>query len=149
MRKLNVLAIVFILHCLTKLDAQTINVPIISSQNGQTFCATYDFNSERPHICLMTEMPIPQLENSKVSYTWISRHAKGTFTWNTRSSERLIPIPWEGKYDIKLIIKYFRDDRQRPYAAILSNTYSIQGVACKTDQNPPQEINHGAITNHQ
>ena len=119
-------------------NGQVLTVPHIQSMNGQEFCKSFNFRSDRPHVCLTSESPLPLLKDTRISYTWIAVHPFGSFTWNTNSSERFIPIPWEGNYDVKLIIKYFRADRTRPYAAIRSNTVKLKGITCPEEEEQEQ-----------
>ena len=114
----------------TKVIGQLMVAPNIASMNGTEFCTSFDFAKDRPHICLVSGNPLPVLENMYVSYTWIVQHPQGRFTWNTSSPERVIPVPWPGKYTVKVIIKYFKKGRQRPFGAVLSNTVELYGREC-------------------
>ncbi len=104
--------------------------PNIVSVNGTEFCSSFNFEDERPHVCLMSGNPLPVIENTYVSYQWIVKHKNGSFVWNSFSAERIVPIPWPGKYTVKLLIKYFKVGRQRPFGAVMSNTLEVYGQEC-------------------
>lgn len=121
---------VFLIFCATLGYGQILTAPNIVALNGNSFCASSDFAPDRPHVCLVSGNPLPIYEDMYVSYTWIVRHPQGSFVWNTYSHERIIPVPWPGKYTVKLIVKYFRGEKKRPFAAILSNTLELYGEDC-------------------
>ena len=134
MRK-QILPIITLMLCSKLVFGQLLTAPNIASLNGTEFCTSFDFQSEKPHVCLMSDIPLPLFEGMYVSYTWIVLHGNGSFTWNTHASERAFPVPWEGKYQVKLIIKYFRQGRRTPFAAIRSNIVEFYGVDCSEEKN--------------
>ncbi len=113
---------------------QLLVAPNIALTNGSQFCTSYGFQSESPHICLMSGNPLKVYDNMYVSYTWVALHRNGSFTWNTHTSERAFPVPWEGEYTVKLIIKYFRKGRTVPFYAFRSNTVKFYGINCEGDK---------------
>ena len=110
---------------------QFFTAPFIALTNGTEFCTSSRFNAELPHACLMSGNPMPVYDNMYVSYTWIAIHRNGSFTWNTHTSERAFPVPWEGEYSVKLLIKYIRKGRTTPFFVFRSNTLKFYGEHCE------------------
>lgn len=101
----------------------------IQSMNGYEICQGYDYENNA-YMQVSSNLPFAPPPNTIVVYTWTAEHPNGNKIWNTSLPYRTIPIPWVGKYTVRLKIEYIRRGKYRPFAAFFSNRVVIRGVNC-------------------
>lgn len=125
---------------LTLARGQEDYIPEIIPMNGTEICSGYDLQYNTALIGMFTPLPAyARRENIYAVYTWTAEHPKGNKTWNTSSKTRLIPLPWEGSYLIKVKVEFIHKDFPAPFAGATSNSLKIFAKNCSPSIRIPSE----------
>lgn len=106
----------------------------IASMNGQEICCGYDNANNFVHVCVTQDPPFGVPDGYTKVYTWYAEHSNGTKVWNTSSSERRIPMPWPGIYEIQVRIDYVKIAGGGARLAFFSNRIAVKGVECHEEE---------------
>ncbi len=105
----------------------------IAPLNGVEHCAGYaKTNIATIQIVAMPGSTVrPQ---TAFTYVWYARHEKALKKWHTTFSNRRIPLPWQGTYEIWVEMNYLdvSNGQHRRYATFTSNTIQVQAHLCET-----------------
>ncbi len=102
----------------------------IQPTNGIEFCCGFTSQSYA-HIQLVSPPPIPLPSYATFTYIWTAKHENGTtWIWHTNLDHRMVPIPWEGEYRIRVMVLYVRKYQNYPFASFWSNSIKIHGKQC-------------------
>jgi hypothetical protein len=120
---------IFIL-CLSFLSlnikAQVVRIKLVENK---TFCAGFgQENMAQVKISSVPNIRIP--ENAGTVYTWYAIHKEGFRSWHTPIDQRAIPLPWTGRYEVYVIMKYIDKVTLKPYFAFKSSSIFAYANAC-------------------
>ena len=120
---------IFIL-CLSFLSlnikAQVVRIKLVENK---TFCAGFgQENMAQVKISSVPNIRIP--ENAGTVYTWYAIHKEGFRSWHTPIEQRAIPLPWTGRYEVYVIMKYIDKVTLMPYFAFKSSSIFVNATSC-------------------
>jgi hypothetical protein len=100
------------------LDAQVVRIKLVENK---PFCAGFgQENVAQVKISSVPNIRIP--ENAGTVYTWYAIH--------TPIDQRAIPLPWPGRYEIYVIMKYIDKVTLLPYFAFKSSSIFVNAASC-------------------
>jgi len=109
-----------------KIGAQVVRIKFIENKE---YCAGFESqNMAQVKISAIPNIRIP--ENAGSVYTWYAIHAEGFRSWHTPIDQRAIPLPWTGRYEIYVIMKYIDKITLKPYFAFKSSSIFAYANAC-------------------
>lgn len=109
-----------------KIGAQVVRIKFIENKE---YCAGFESqNMAQVKISAIPNIRIP--ENSGSVYTWYAIHAEGFRSWHTPIDQRAIPLPWTGRYEIYVVMKYIDKVTLKPYFAFKSSSIFAYANAC-------------------
>jgi hypothetical protein len=109
-----------------KLDAQVVRIKLVENK---PFCAGFgQENVAQVKISSVPNIRIP--ENAGTVYTWYAIHKEGFRSWHTPIDQRAIPLPWPGRYEIYVIMKYIDKVTLLPYFAFKSSSIFVNAASC-------------------
>jgi len=119
-----------LLLCLTlfslKIGAQVVRIKLVENKE---FCAGFGpDNVAQAKILSVPNIRIP--ENAGTVYTWYAVHKEGFRSWHTPVDQRAIPLPWPGRYEIYVVMKYIDKATLLPYFAFKSSSVFATASVC-------------------
>lgn len=105
----------------------------IAPLDGVEHCAGYD----KTNIATMQIVAMPGSTvrpQTAFTYVWYAQHDKALKKWRTTFSNRRVPLPWPGTYQIWVEMQYIdvSNGQRRRYATFTSNTIQVQAHLCET-----------------
>ncbi|NBU35491.1 MAG: hypothetical protein EBS35_02825 [Bacteroidetes bacterium] len=108
------------------LGAQVVRIRLIENKE---YCAGFEpSNTAQVKISALPNIRIP--ENAGTVYTWYAVHREGFRSWHTPIDQRAIPLPWPGRYEIYVVMKYIDKITLKPYFAFKSSSIFVTADAC-------------------
>jgi hypothetical protein len=120
----------FLLLCLflftAKMGAQVVRIKLLENK---AYCAGFGpDNVAQAKISTLPNIRIP--DNAGTVYTWYAVHKEGFRSWHTPIDQRSIPLPWPGRYEIYVVMKYIDKATLLPYFAFKSASIFANADAC-------------------
>ena len=120
----------FFILCLTffslNIAAQVVRIKLVENK---PFCAGFGLeNVAQVKISTVPNIRIP--ENAGTVYTWYAIHKEGFRSWHTPIDQRPIPLPWSGRYEVYVIMKYIDKVTLLPYFAFKSSSIFVNATSC-------------------
>jgi len=120
----------FLILCLSflsiKLAAQVVRIKLVENK---PYCAGFGReNLAQVKISAVPNIRIP--ENAGTVYTWYAIHKEGFRSWHTPIDQRAIPLPWTGRYEVYVIMKYIDKVTLLPYFAFKSSSIFVNATSC-------------------
>lgn len=133
MRKL-ILAIFFLGSFFVAGYAQEFQIACTNGyDNNNTFCCGYTAaNQARVGVIKFPNFAPPL--NVGIVYTWYAQHPDGPKTWDTPVSDRAVPLPWSGSYQVFVMIHFVDKTTLRRVASYKSNTITVKALACEANK---------------
>lgn len=108
------------------LCAQVVRIKLVENK---PFCAGFgQENVAQVKISTVPNIRIP--ENAGTVYTWYAIHKEGFRSWHTPIDQRAIPLPWPGRYEVYVIMKYIDKLTLLPYFAFKSSSIFVYADSC-------------------
>lgn len=108
------------------LCAQVVRIKLVENK---PFCAGFgQENVAQVKISTVPNIRIP--ENAGTVYTWYAIHKEGFRSWHTPIDQRAIPLPWPGRYEVYVIMKYIDKLTLLPYFAFKSSSIFVNADLC-------------------
>lgn len=108
------------------LCAQVVRIKLVENK---PFCAGFgQENVAQVKISTVPNIRIP--ENAGTVYTWYAIHKEGFRSWHTPIDHRAIPLPWPGRYEVYVIMKYIDKLTLLPYFAFKSSSIFVYADSC-------------------
>lgn len=101
----------------------------ISIKNVDQLCAGFTQNSTAK-IELVTETPFRLPETAGLTFDWYAQHENAQKRWNTPLPYRSVPLPWEGEYNIWVVVKYINKKTLAPFNSFKTKVVTINVDAC-------------------
>lgn len=120
----------FLFLCLSffslNIGAQVVRIKFIENKE---YCAGFESeNTAQVKISTVPNIRIP--ENAGTVYTWYAIHREGFRSWHTPIDQRVIPLPWPGRYEIYVVMKYIDKVTLKPYFAFKSSSIFAFANSC-------------------
>lgn len=112
----------------------------IELMNGPNLCCGYkDANQACVHI--KSAPPMTVAPTTALVYTWYAKHENGLKTWHTTLPMRWVPLPWDGPYEVWVVMQYVDTRTRYAFAAFKSNAVMIKAHNCPTpDSDTGKEV---------
>ncbi|MEY3322263.1 MAG: hypothetical protein RLZZ417_1846 [Bacteroidota bacterium] len=108
------------------IGAQVVRIKFIENKE---YCAGFESdNTAQVKISTVPNIRIP--ENAGTVYTWYAIHREGFRSWHTPIDQRAIPLPWPGRYEIYVVMKYIDKVTLKPYFAFKSSSIFAFANSC-------------------
>jgi hypothetical protein len=109
-----------------KIGAQVVRIKFLENKE---YCAGFESqNMAQVKISAIPNIRIP--ENAGSVYTWYAIHPEGFRSWHTPIDQRAIPLPWTGRYEIYVVMKYIDKLTLKPYFAFKSSSIFAYAKSC-------------------
>jgi hypothetical protein len=126
---LNIILTPLFIMPVSALGQSTYN-PEIVPLNGTELCSGFSLENAA-QVKMTTPTPsFAQRKDVYAVYTWVAEHPNGIKRWNTSSNQRMIPLPWEGTYIIKVKVDFIHISFPIPFAGEWSNSIKISARPC-------------------
>lgn len=100
----------------------------------EQLCAGFTDNSTAK-VEIVTDTPFRLPESAGLTFDWYAQHENAQKRWNTPLATRSIPLPWAGKYNIWVVVKYINKTTLAPFNSFKTRVVSIDVEACPEDRN--------------
>lgn len=109
--------------------------------NLDQLCAGFSDNSTA-HVEIVTDTPFRLPSNAGLIFDWYAYHETANKRWNTPLPFRNIPLPWEGKYNVWVVVKYVNKGTLAPFRTFKSPVVTIDVSNC-----PEEKLRSTSTTN--
>lgn len=111
--------------------------------NLDQLCAGFTENSiAKAEIVTNTPFHLPN--RAGLIFDWYAQHVNAQKRWNTPLATRSIPVPWEGKYNIWVVVKYVNKTTLAPFNSFKTKVITIDVESCPEENGLQKEGGSGS-----
>ncbi|MEO0339847.1 MAG: hypothetical protein AAF242_11585 [Bacteroidota bacterium] len=108
------------------LRAQSVELEVI---NAEVLCSGFGSNSQAM-IKINTYTPFRLPNNAGLVFDWYAVHENATKQWHTPVDMRVVPLPWEGRYNVWVVARYVHKSTLSTFDAVKSPVIQINVEQC-------------------
>ncbi len=128
----------------SQLQAQSVNLELI---NAEVLCSGFGSNSHAM-IKINAQTPFRLPNNAGLVFDWYAVHENATKEWNTPVDRRVIPLPWEGSYNIWVVARYVHKSTLSTFNAVKSPVIQINVEECASSTRNYQRLSPSTRRNY-
>jgi hypothetical protein len=100
--------------------------------NADDLCAGFTENSTAK-VEIVTDTPFRLPKTAGLIFDWYAQHENATKRWNTPLPYRSVPLPWEGNYNIWVVVKYVNKATLAPFNSFKTRVMTISVAPCANE----------------
>ena len=126
------------------LKAQSVNLEVI---NAEVLCSGFG-SSSQAMIKINAHTPFRLPNNAGLVFDWYAVHQNATKQWHTPVDMRVVPLPWEGQYNIWVVARYVHKSTLSTFNAVKSPVIQINVEQCASSTRNSRQLTPSTRRNY-